>query len=365
MTITSATVVKQDDTKFGIIFCRRTRQSPLTIQAVLPDGAFYGNGLIPGMVVTAVNGKRVQWETPVDAAMMLQNTQNGTEASVSVETFVAKVNRASTEQRWGLYLKRPKGASGVIIGKISDLFKSTTLKEGMMIIEINGQPCPKRARDAFHLLKSSQYEMQITAVDLDHVDVDMNWPDAETSTKKKGVIPSSPAVKAPGVTACALDGYVRAALDSIPSPCAALPSRLSEDHDPLNKSDPSLNSMRGMKSLVFPLSKEYKSKYSKERGEDESNVSSSTKPQSHKSNQKPQVKRKKLSSFFQILKEKEIADTSSETSSMEEGKFPRTAKLHLREQRDEDVVPERKRKSIFKKLRRFRKGKSRAPARVQ
>jgi hypothetical protein len=340
MTVTRTIVHKQDETKFGIIFCRKTGQSPLTIQTILPGGAFYERGLIPGMVVTEVNGKRVQWETPVEAAMLLQNSPVGTDVSVTAETFTAYVHRDSLEQRWGLYLKRPKGSSGVIVGKVSDLFENTELKEGMKIIEINGEPCPKRLRDTFNLLKESEYDMQITAVDLDHVDVDINWPETKITGTK------------PGITACTLDDYFHAALDSLPSACTAFPSRCMEDQDPTKKSDPSLKSMRGMRSIVFPLSKHYNSKRVRiKKGEDRSKCNAAT--------PKPQNKTTKLTSFFQVMKQKELVDTSSDTSSMEEEQSPQT-KSPVAEQ--EHVLLEKKRKSFLTKLRRFRKGKSRTPA---
>jgi hypothetical protein len=352
MTVTKAIVHIQDDTKFGIIFCRKTGQSPLTIQTILPGGAFYERGLVPGMVVTEVNGKRVQWETPVEAAMMLQNSMVGTDISVTAETFTANVHRDSLEQRWGLYLKRHKGSSGVIVGKVSDLFENTELKEGMKIIEINGEPCPKRTRDAFNLLKESEYDMQITAVDLDHVDVDINWPETKISgTEQKGSSRTL-SVKTPGITACTLDDYVHAALAALPSACTAFPSRCKEDQDPRKKSDPSLNSMRGMRSIVFPLSQQYNSQRARiKKGEDRSNCNA-TAP-------KPKNKTKKLTSFFQVMKQKEVVDTSSETSSMEAEQSPQT-KSPVAEQ--EYVVPEKKRKSFLTKLRRFRKAKSRTPA---
>jgi hypothetical protein len=320
MTLRRVTVLRKKDTKFGIIFCRKTMHSPLTIQSMLKDGVFYGQGFAPGMVVTEINAKRVQWETPVEAAMMLQNTPVGGFVSIVVEIFCAVAKRHSKYAPWGLYLKRPRESSGVIIGKVTGLFENTELREGMKIIEINGEPCPRRARDAFQLLAETKHELQITAVNLHIVDVDENWPKPgvpETTTP-------SPET-APGNIACTLDGYVHSAVSAFGCGC------VTEGQGPTPKKQ--LRSMREMKSISFPLSTEY---YKKTQ---EGAANSSLSKEAPAPPKKPRKKPKNARPFFELWTQRWRDDYVSETS-LEEGPS----------EGDPDVVCERKKKSIFKKL---------------
>lgn len=317
MTLRRVTILRKKDTKFGIIFCRRTAHSPLTIQTVLKDGAFHGQGLAPGMVVTEINAKRVQWESPVEAAMMLQNTPIGGYASVVVEIFCATATRQNQYAPWGLYLKRPRNSSGVIIGKISGQFENTELREGMKIIEINGEPCPRRARDAFKLLTETENELHITAVNLHIVDVDENWPkplsDEETKPNPE---------TAPGNIACTLDGYLVSAVNALKCGCTA------ESQD--QSTDKTLRSMREMKSISFPLATEY---YKKNQGDVKSSSARTV------AKKKLRKKPKSALPFFDILTQKRRSDSVSDTS-LEETPSAE----------DPDVVYEKKKKSIFKKL---------------
>lgn len=321
MTLRRVTILRKKDTKFGIIFCRKTPHSPLTIQSVLKDAVFYGQGFAPGMVVTEINARRMQWETPVEAAMMLQNTPVGGFVSIVVEIFCGTGKRHSKYASWGLYLKRPRESSGVIIGKVDGQFENTELREGMKIIEINGEPCPKRARDAFKLLADTKHELQITAVNLDIVDVDENWP-------KPGVpVKATPNPEtAPGNIACTLDGFVFSAVNVFKCGCA------SEGQDQGPKSGKALRSMREMKSLTFPLSTEYYKKTG--------HASNNSTPHQAGAPKKPRKKSKFTRSFFEILSQKWRDDAMSETS-LEGGSS----------EEDPDIVYEKKKKkSIFKKL---------------
>ncbi|CAJ1935164.1 unnamed protein product [Cylindrotheca closterium] len=314
MTLRRVTILRKKDTKFGIIFCRKSPHSPLTIQSMLKDGVFYGQGFAPGMVVTEINAKRVQWETPVEAAMMLQNTPIGGFVSIVVEIFCAVGKRHSKYTPWGLYLVRPKESSGVIIAKVTGQFENTELRENMKIIEINGEPCPRRARDAFKILDETKHELQITAVNLHIVDVDENWP-------KPGVpetVTPNPET-APGNIACALDGYVSV------FGCGFVAE--GEGQNPKKQ----LRSMREMKSITFPLSAEY---YKKTQGGAKSSPS-----QHAPVAKKPRKKPKNTRSFFEIWTQRWRDDSISETS-LEEGPS----------EEDPDVVYEKTKKSIFKKL---------------
>mmetsp|Transcript_39371 Transcript_39371/g.95298 ORF Transcript_39371/g.95298 Transcript_39371/m.95298 type:complete len:335 (-) Transcript_39371:57-1061(-) len=318
MTLRRVTILRKKDTRFGIIFCRKSPHSPLTIQSMLKDGVFYGQGFAPGMVVTEINAKRVQWETPVEAAMMLQNTPVGGFVSIVVEIFCAVAKRQSKYAPWGLYLKRPRESSGVIIGKLNGQFLDTELREGMKIIEINGEPCPKRARDAFKVLAETYHELQITAVNLDIVDVDENWP-KQGVPEKTTPNPET----APGNIACTLDGYVNSAVNALKCGC------VSEGQ--ASKSGKGLRNMREMKSISFPLSTEY---YKKMQG--------GAKPR-QVAPKKPRKKPKSTRPFFEILTQKWRDDSVSDTS-IEDGPSDD----------DPDIVYEKKKKSIFKRLLRLR-----------
>jgi sulfur carrier protein ThiS len=187
------------------------------------------------MVVTAVNGRQVRWETPTEAAQLLKNAKIGADITVTVEVFTARLQRKSKSDPWGLSIKKARGQScGVVIWKLEGKFSSTILERGMRIIQINGKSCPKQAKDAYDLLKKSKYDLEIVAVDIDHVDLDQYWQD----------LPETP-IKPPGVTACAFDDQISAVIKSL-SLCGAA-YRIEED--PGTK-DASLDSLRQMKPLA-------------------------------------------------------------------------------------------------------------------
>lgn len=154
------------DSKYGISFCRKTAESPVIIKEVRKEGIFAKQGLVPGMVVKSVNGEKVQWKRPADAATILAQTGLGTEVSVEVEAFTGTVCRTHKSQKWGLTLKNSTKMSGIFISALEDdgLFAATELKPGMKVIRINGKRCPREAKDVISMVAKTGDDLEIVAV---------------------------------------------------------------------------------------------------------------------------------------------------------------------------------------------------------
>ena len=154
------------DSKYGISFCRKTTDSPIIIKEVRKDGIFASHGLVPGMVVKAVNGVDVQWKRPTEAATLLAQSEVGQEVSLTVESFTGTVHRSNKYQKWGLTLKNSTKMSGIYISGIEDdgLFAATELEPGMKVIRINGKRCPREARDVIQMVAQTGDDLELIAV---------------------------------------------------------------------------------------------------------------------------------------------------------------------------------------------------------
>lgn len=167
MTVKVITGVRDTfDSKYGISFCRKTAESPIIIKEVRKDGIFARQGLVPGMVVKAVNGEKVQWRRPTEAATLLAQTDIGKEVSVAVESFTGRVHRTKKSQKWGVTLKNSTKMSGIFIAGIESdaLFASTELKPGMKVIRINGKRCPREAKDVISMVARTGDDLEIVGV---------------------------------------------------------------------------------------------------------------------------------------------------------------------------------------------------------
>eukprot|EP00980_Cylindrotheca_fusiformis_P009053 scaffold1949_cov119-Cylindrotheca_fusiformis.AAC.7 len=346
MTLTVVAAYKNDSSKLGIILCRKSKRSPLTIQKILAGGIFHDKGLVPGMVVAEVNGEYFKWKSPVDAALLLKNAPCGSEVSLTVETFSATVHRESLEQRWGLHLTRPEESSGLVIRHIFGLFENTNLKEGMKIIEINGEPCPRRVSDAFDMLTSTKYDMKIVAVVLDCLDLGIDSPGDFQPTDTN--VPR-------------LDNSESNVLNTLPT----------RDGQGLSmNSDPSLKSMRRIPSLVippspmskFPTMNQVQTKkipplfrvLNEEKRPNAATETSSEGGQDvvvHERNSYPSLrKRLRYWKRFKMLKKREISAAISKSLSAEEsGSACRSTVLN--NQREDVVVPETRTMAFSKKKR--------------
>ena len=168
MTVTQVTGrKKKDEAKWGIIFGKKTSESPVTITSIKSDGVFGSKDLLPGMVVLEVNGVKVQWGKPTEAAKLLAMTNVGEEATLTVESFTGKVRRNLESDKWGLTLKNSTKASGIYIASINPdgLFGTTELEKGMKIICINGKKCPKDAKDVIKMISKTKDDLEIVAID--------------------------------------------------------------------------------------------------------------------------------------------------------------------------------------------------------
>mmetsp|Transcript_30030 Transcript_30030/g.72104 ORF Transcript_30030/g.72104 Transcript_30030/m.72104 type:complete len:209 (-) Transcript_30030:135-761(-) len=154
------------DSKYGISFCRKTTDSPVIIKEVRKEGIFAKHGLVPGMVVKAVNGVEVQWKRPTEAATLLAQTDVGQEVSLTVESFTGTVHRSNKYQKWGLTLKNSTKMSGIYISGIEDdgLFATTELAAGMKVIRINGKRCPREAKDVINMVAQTGDDLELVAI---------------------------------------------------------------------------------------------------------------------------------------------------------------------------------------------------------
>eukprot|EP00980_Cylindrotheca_fusiformis_P009054 scaffold1949_cov119-Cylindrotheca_fusiformis.AAC.8 len=186
MTVDVITAVKGTvDSKYGISFCRKTAESPVMIKEVRKEGIFAQQGLVPGMVVKSVNGEKVQWKRPTDAATILAQTGVGTEVSVAVECFTGSVHRNHKSQKWGLTLKNSTKKSGIFISCIEEdgLFASTELKAGMKVIRINGRKCPRKVQDVISMVARTGDDLEIVAVYADPRAEDSSDSDDEDESR--------------------------------------------------------------------------------------------------------------------------------------------------------------------------------------
>jgi S1-C subfamily serine protease len=158
--------VREEETKFGISFCRKTKDSPVILKEVRKEGIFANQGLFPGMVVLEINGQPAQWLRPTEAATILAQSKVGENVSITVEAFTGKVHRAAKSEKWGLTLKNSTKISGIFISGIEEdgLFASTELKSGMKVIRINGKRCPREARDVISVVSKTGDDLEIIGV---------------------------------------------------------------------------------------------------------------------------------------------------------------------------------------------------------
>jgi hypothetical protein len=163
MTVVTVTANKAtSDVLAGVGFSRLDEKSPLTLALVDESGLFGKSPLIPGLIVTKINGKNMMWEHPRDAADEIKKASGS--ISITVEGFVAKVTKGRKTPT-GLVLEDTKSGEIVIADIREDsMFATSELKVGMTILSINTKPCPKPAWRAIHQLQRSAGRIKVVAV---------------------------------------------------------------------------------------------------------------------------------------------------------------------------------------------------------
>jgi S1-C subfamily serine protease len=173
MTLTTASAPKSAGAKYGIAFSRKTPDAPLSIRTIREDSPFANKGLVPGMVVTKINGVAMTWLGPREAAKILQKAKIGTTMTVEAATaFVATGLKKKKKLKCGVWLKNSTTEPGVYISRINDdsIFKNSELEMGMKVVQINNKPCLDDFdfRRAIEMLKACQGDVEIVAIDSAH-----------------------------------------------------------------------------------------------------------------------------------------------------------------------------------------------------
>lgn len=172
MTIISASALKTAGAKYGIAFSRKNPGAPLTVRTIREDSPFANKGLMPGMIVTQINGEKMTWLGPREAAKILQKAKVGTTMTVEASTAVIAVGHKKKKKvKCGIWLKNSTKTPGVYVSRINDdsIFKKTNLKMGMKVIQINKKPCYDdfNYEEAIDLLKACDGTVEIVAIDTD------------------------------------------------------------------------------------------------------------------------------------------------------------------------------------------------------
>ena len=201
MTISIVTGRKEtEDSKWGIVFGRKTADSPVTISSIKKDGIFANNkSLAVGMVVVKVNDVNVQWGKPTTAALILAQTKVGDDITLTLEAFTGRVHRGLKNEKWGLTLKNSTKASGIYISMVEDdgLFGTTELKRGMKVIQINGKKCPKEAKDVIEMVSTTGNSLEIKAVNMNrNIEAEVKPDLLQTSSEEEDeVVVKEPVVR--------------------------------------------------------------------------------------------------------------------------------------------------------------------------
>jgi hypothetical protein len=150
----------------GISFARSNPNAPLTIEYIDPNGLFGKTDLKPGMVLMSINGRNMMWKCPRVAADFVAISETVT---IRAEAFIGKAHKKESADKVGMTLKRSKCGNNIYISEIlsGGKFAASNLKVGMVVLEINDQPCPKTIKETKSLTRSINGELKIMAVNLD------------------------------------------------------------------------------------------------------------------------------------------------------------------------------------------------------
>lgn len=167
--IVEALAYKQsNDAKYGLLFHRHDRASPLIIKEIRTASIFHSSKLKSGMLVLEINGIETMWMSPSEGARLLRKADVGAMLSIKATTpFTIQAAKESTESKWGFAIKNSTTQHGIFIRTVSPNgpFAGTDLRVGMKIIQINKRPCPQQIREATQLIKESDTEMEIMVVE--------------------------------------------------------------------------------------------------------------------------------------------------------------------------------------------------------
>ncbi|CAJ1935260.1 unnamed protein product [Cylindrotheca closterium] len=155
-----------NDQEPGISFSRMNASAPLTIDTIEKDGLFGESTLVEGMVVVSINGENMTWKAPNVAADAVTTSNHVT---VVAEAFVTTVIKANACERVGMTLKKTTDHK-IYIDQIpmGSKFSFTALKPGMVLLTINGKPCPKTIKETRALFSNmGEGELTIMAVNVD------------------------------------------------------------------------------------------------------------------------------------------------------------------------------------------------------
>lgn len=170
MVVVTASAIKQSRAKYGIAFSRKTHASPLMIGTIREESPFARKHLEPGMVVTKVNDKEVLWLGPLDAAKILQKSEDGSKMKVEAATlFSAKVKKKNKKTKCGIWLKNSTKVPGVFVSHINKngLFAGSALKTGMKLVQINDIPIYDDTgfHECLEMIKKLSGAVEIKAID--------------------------------------------------------------------------------------------------------------------------------------------------------------------------------------------------------
>lgn len=120
------------------------------------------------MVVVSINGENMMWKDPDDAA---KEVASCTSVTIVAEAYVTTVVKTDPSERVGMTLKKTTdGKNKIYIDQIpmGSKFSFTSLKPGMVLLTINGEPCPRTIKETSALFASVGVgELTIMAVNVD------------------------------------------------------------------------------------------------------------------------------------------------------------------------------------------------------
>ena len=229
-------VQKKTDRKVGISLRKDDKLESILIHSIADDGLLAGSGLEEGQKIIAINGKSCP-STPAEAAAVIKETM-GTlsivavdlkETSSSVQDPVAEVGSDinflnsnqvtlySTKSAAGVeatvFKQRKESVVGiklrqlwegnVVIAEVAKdgLFGESNIRAGQKVVSINGIPCPASVEQAIKLVRDTEGELRIEAVDnlnqAEPVELSEKWKSkkgvagAKTESPKGGQLETS------------------------------------------------------------------------------------------------------------------------------------------------------------------------------
>lgn len=166
MTIIKGVGTKESqDSKLGISFTREGPESPLIIKGIKEDSVFADSDLRAGMIVHAVMGQSMTWETPKDAADFLRLADAG-EVTLEASAYVAEIVKSDKAAKLGISLKNSTTKPGIFIANISDTgaFGGSELAPDQKVLYINDIPCPPNVKEAIALVKDAESVLKIVTI---------------------------------------------------------------------------------------------------------------------------------------------------------------------------------------------------------